>query len=59
MIVQFVQPSDYFLLNFIFAGGKWVANSLNSTKQCREIAYLRDSEHTVSTWSQNGNISTG
>ena len=59
MIVQSVQPSVYFLLNFIFVGGKWVANLLNFAKQCRETSYLRDSAHTVSTWSQNGNMSTG
>ncbi len=34
MIVQSVQPSDYFLLIFISVGGEWVANSLKRTEQC-------------------------
>lgn len=49
MIIQSVQPSVYFYLILFFVGGKWVANPLNSAKQCRGTAYLRDSEHTVST----------
>ena len=36
------------ILNFIFVGGKWVANSLNRTEHSRETAYLRTNSHTVS-----------
>ena len=50
LIVQHVHPFFFHDIFFIFAGGKWVANRLNFTKQCRKTAYFRDKSATVSIW---------